>query len=135
MNVKLKCLDIDNQRRREIAEYFCENIQHPDIVLPIVNNQSSLIDNKSNVWHIYAIRHSHRNRLQKYLADNGVQTLIHYPIPPHKQLAYKDWNNLTFPITEKTHNEVLSLPISPVMDDSEVESVVQIINKFQVTDK
>ena len=134
LNVKLKHLDTDNQRRREIAQYYCENIKHPDIVLPIINNQSSIKTNQSHVWHLFVIRHPDRNRLQKYLADNGVQTLIHYPIPPHKQAAYKDWNNLTFLNTELIHKEALSLPISPVMNDSEVERVVQLINKFQINE-
>jgi len=132
LNVKIKHLNTENQRRREIAQYYCENIKHQDIVLPITKNQSSIMTDKSHVWHLFVIRHPHRNLLQKYFTANGVQTLIHYPIPPHKQGAYKNWNNLSFPITEKIHNEVLSLPISPVMTDSEVEKVVQIINKFQI---
>jgi dTDP-4-amino-4,6-dideoxygalactose transaminase len=130
LSVKLKRLDADNQRRREIAQYFCENIKNPDIILPITNNQSSIIHYKSHVWHIFGIRHPDRNRLQKYLADNGIQTLIHYPIPPHKQLAYKDWNNLSFPITEKIHDEVLSFPMTPVMKDEDVNRIVTVINKF-----
>ncbi|HEY5587808.1 MAG TPA: DegT/DnrJ/EryC1/StrS family aminotransferase, partial [Candidatus Paceibacterota bacterium] len=133
LSVKLKRLDNDNLRRRKIAQYYCENIKHPDIVLPIINDQSSVVDNKSNVWHVFTIRHTNRNNLQSYLTDKEVQTLIHYPIPPHKQKAYKDLNNLSYPITEQIHKEILSLPISPVMNDSEVERVVQIINKFQIS--
>jgi len=130
LNVKLKYLDTDNQRRREIAKYFCENIKHPDIVLPIINNQLSLINNKYHVWHIFIIRHFDRNRLQKYLSDNGIQTLIHYPIPPHKQKAYLEWNLLSFPVTEKIHNEVLSLPISPIITEDKLSFIVDLINKF-----
>jgi dTDP-4-amino-4,6-dideoxygalactose transaminase len=130
LRIKLKRLDTDNQRRREIAQYYFENITQPDISLPVINHTSSITNNVSHVWHIFIIRHSNRNLLQKYLKENGIQTLIHYPIPPHQQRAYKDWNYLSFPITEKIHQEVLSLPISPIMKDSDVEKVVQVINNF-----
>jgi dTDP-4-amino-4,6-dideoxygalactose transaminase len=79
---------------------------------------------------VFIIRTAEREKLQNYLTENGVQTLIHYPIPPHKQEAYKEWNNLSFPISEKIHEEVLSLPISPVMSDDEVTEIIQVINKF-----
>ncbi len=130
LSVKLKRLDKDNQRRREIVQYYCENIINPDIILPIINNSSSPINNKSHVWHIFIIRHYDRIRLQKLLEENGVQTLIHYPIPPHKQNAYKEWNHMSFPITEQIHQEVLSLPISPVMNNQEVQTIVKTINSF-----
>jgi dTDP-4-amino-4,6-dideoxygalactose transaminase len=136
LRVKLRRLDADNQRRREIAQYYCNNIKNPAFILPN-NSHSSLFtlhSSLSHVWHLFVIRTFHRDLLQAYLTDNGTQTLIHYPIPPHKQLAYKEWNEWSFPITEKIHHEVLSLPISPVMNDSEVESVVQIINKFKIAD-
>lgn len=126
LSVKLKHLDDDNQRRREIANYYLQNIKHPLIILPKGEGSNS------HVEHLFVIRHPERDVLQKYLADNGIQTLIHYPIPPNKQLAYKEWNNLSFPITDQIHREILSLPISPVMNDSEVERVVQIINKSQI---
>jgi dTDP-4-amino-4,6-dideoxygalactose transaminase len=85
----------------------------------------------SNVWHLFVIRHPQRDKLQHYLTEHGIQTLIHYPIPPHKQKAYKEWNNLSFPITEKIHNEVLSLPISPVMTEEEVLQVVEKVNEWK----
>jgi len=128
LNVKLKYLDKENQRRREIARYYIKNIKNSDIILPIVNNQSSIINNQSQVWHLFVIRTQKREQLQNYLQDNGIQTLIHYPLPPHKQQAYKEWNNLSFPITEKIHNEVLSLPMSPIMAKKEIERVVYIVN-------
>ncbi len=84
----------------------------------------------SHVWHLFIIRTKQRDKLQQYLLENRIQTLIHYPIPPHKQEAYKHWNNLSFPITEKIHKEVLSLPISPVMEINKIKGVVDIINKF-----
>ena len=130
LRVKLKRLDADNQHRREIAQYYIENIKNPAIILPIplslITHHSSL----SHVWHIFVIRSGQRDRLQQYLTDNNIQTLIHYPIPPHKQLAYAGWNNLNFQITEKIHDEVLSLPISPVLTKSDVEKIVFILNNY-----
>jgi len=128
LHVKLKRLDSDNHRRNEIAQYYCKNITNPEIILPVKNNISSIINHQFHVWHLFVIRYTNRDKLQKYLADNGIQTLIHYPIAPHKQLAYKEWNKLNYPITEKIHNEVLSLPMSPVMNNEEIEKVVDVIN-------
>ena len=128
--LKLKRLDTDNQRRREIAQYFCENIKHPDIVLPIIENQLSILNYKSHVWHLFVIRNTNRDKLQNYLTINDIQAIIHYPIPPHKQLAYNKWNGLNLPITEKIHNEVLSLPISPVLNNDEIHKIVNILNIF-----
>jgi len=134
LDIKLKYIDAENQRRREIAQYYCNNIKNPAFILPNNSNSSlfTLHSPLSHVWHLFVIRHPNHNDLQKYLEDNGIETLIHYPIPPHKQGAYKDWNNLSFPITEQIHKEVLSLPISPVMKDSEVERVVQVINESRI---
>ena len=124
LDVKLKYLDKDNQRRREIAKYYLENIRNPKIILP------KTYDEKSHVWHIFAIRTEERGKLQDYLKDNGIQTLIHYPTPPHNQDAYKEWNNMSFPITEEIHRTILSLPMSPVLTDSEVEKVVEVLNEY-----
>lgn len=122
LDVKLKYLDKDNARRREISKYYRENIKNPKIILPKVYNE------ESHVWHVFTIRTKNRDEFQQYLTDNGVQTIIHYPTPPHKQGAYSEWNNLSFPITEEIHNTILSLPISPVMTDDEVQKVVEIVN-------
>lgn len=131
LTVKLKYLPSDTQRRREIAQYYCEHIKNDKILLPLeANDQSSIINNHSHVWHLFVIRCAERDRLQQYLTDKGIQTLIHYPIPPHKQGAYKEWNLLEFPITDKIHNEVLSLPISPVLSDEEVKTVVEALNSY-----
>lgn len=133
LRVKLPRLDADNQRRREIAQYYCENITSPDITLPVDKDCFQLSTSNfqlDHVWHVFVIRHSRRDELQKYLADNGIQTLIHYPIPPHQQKAYEEWNELSYPITEQIHEEILSLPMSQVISDSEVEKVVEIINQF-----
>ncbi len=135
LKVKLPRLDDDNHRRREIAQYYIDNINNFLITLPKLNHESSILENKSAVWHLFVIRHPNRDELQQYFTDNSIQTLIHYPTPPHKQPAYKEWNEMNFPITEKIHQEVLSFPISPVMLDSEVDKVVQICNQFQIGKK
>lgn len=131
LRVKLPRLDADNQKRREIAQYYLENIKHPEIILPLTDYRLPVTGYLQHTWHLFVIRHPRRDELQKYLSDNGIQTLIHYPIPPHKQKAYKEWNQLSLPITEKIHNEVLSLPVSQVMTDNEVEEVVRVINGFE----
>jgi dTDP-4-amino-4,6-dideoxygalactose transaminase len=129
LRVKLPRLDLDNQRRREIAQYYLENIKHRDIVLPSL--QHPVPSSQEHVWHLFVMRYPCRDELQKYLADNGIQTLIHYPIPPHKQKAYINWNGLSMPITEQIHQEVLSLPISQVMPIHDVDKVVEIINQYK----
>lgn len=124
LDIKLKHLDSDNNKRREISKYYRENIKNSKIILP------ETYDEKSHVWHIFAVRTQNRDEFQKYLTEKGIQTIIHYPTPPHKQGAYKEWNKLSFPITEEIHNTILSLPISPVMTDSEIEKVVEVVNEF-----
>lgn len=124
LDIKLKHLDSDNNKRREISKYYRENIKNSKIILP------ETYDEKSHVWHIFAVRTQNRDEFQKYLTEKGIQTIIHYPTPPHKQRAYKEWNNLSFPITEEIHNTILSLPISPVMTDSEIEKVVEVVNEY-----
>lgn len=125
LDVKLKYLHDDTERRREISRKYRDGIDNPLVILPEV------VDEASHVWHLFVIRTEHRDALQKYLTEKGVQTLIHYPIPPHKQKAYKELNHLSLPLTEKIHNEVLSLPISPVMDDKEVAEVIRVVNSFR----
>ncbi len=128
LRVKLKRLDADNQHRREIAEYYLQNIQNPEFILPSYYDENVLVSN--HVWHLFVIRHPNRDRLQKYMTENGIQTLIHYPIPPHKQKAYKEWNYLNFPITEQIHHEVLSFPISPVLTVGETKLIVKAITNY-----
>ncbi|UEQ75485.1 DegT/DnrJ/EryC1/StrS family aminotransferase [Chryseobacterium arthrosphaerae] len=125
LDIKLKYIDNENKIRREISKRFINEIKNPAVILP-----EYPADENEHVWHVFVIRSERRDELQSYLTENGVQTLIHYPIPPHKQEAYKDWNNLSFPISEKIHAEVLSLPISPVMEEKEINTIIEIINKF-----
>lgn len=125
LNIKLKYIDKENDKRREIADYYIDSITNQKIVLPI-----NPINEKEHVWHLFVIRSEERDRLQSYLTDNNIQTLIHYPVPPHKQQAFVEWNNDCFPLTEKIHDEVLSLPISPVMTKDEILTVKEKINRF-----
>lgn len=126
LSVKLKYIDMETQKRRDIANYYLNNIKNDLIILPKIFQQPN-----THVWHLFVVRTSKRNELQEFLLQNNIQTLIHYPIPPHKQEAYKEWNHISFPISEKIHNEVLSLPISPLLTIDEVKYVVTIVNKFK----
>lgn len=125
LNVKIKHVLQENACRREIANYYCSHIKNSKVILP-----EQPVDPMEHVYHIFAVRTADRDALQSYLAENGIQTLIHYPLPPHKQICYKDWNNRSYPITEKIHREVLSLPMSAILTEDEVKTVVEIINKF-----
>jgi dTDP-4-amino-4,6-dideoxygalactose transaminase len=124
--VKLKYIQNDIEARREVANYYLENIKNPKIILPTVLHE------EGHVWHLFVIRTENRNELQQYLNENGIQTLIHYPIPPHKQKAYAAYSDLSFPITENIHEEVLSLPLSAVMAIEEVDKVVKVINNIDL---
>lgn len=124
LGVKLRHLDEDNARRKEIARYYIENIRNPQIIMPQV------ADWDAHVFHIFPVRCAKRDDLQRYLTEHEVQTIIHYPIPPHQQECYSEWNTLSFPVTERIHREELSLPISPVMTDEEVQQIVEILNKY-----
>ena len=126
LDVKLKHLDEDIAIRKEVAKYYIEHIANPQIILPAIN------DWDAHVFHIFTIRTKKRDELQKFLMENGVQTIIHYPIPPHKQECYREWNDLSFPITEQIHNEELSLPMSPVMTGDELKYVVSMVNKANI---
>ena len=124
LNVKLPQLDAENTIRRAIAKRFLAEVKNDKITLPFWN----LTDN--HVFHLFVIRTKNREELQQYLLENGIQTVIHYPIPPHQQKAFEFWNHLSFPITEKIHKEVLSLPISPVLTTDEVDFVISILNQY-----
>ncbi len=125
LNVKLKYLDVENIRRREIAKMYCSGIKNSKIILPIYPQYDS-----EHVWHLFIIRSENRYNLQDFLLKNNIQTLIHYPIPPHKQDCYPNLNHLNYPISEQIHNEVLSLPLSQVITDNEVNEIIEILNKY-----
>jgi dTDP-4-amino-4,6-dideoxygalactose transaminase len=130
LDVKLKYLDDENQRRREIAQYYCDNINNEKIIIPIVNSKLNIEHYLGHIWHLFVVRITERGKLQQYLTDNGIQTVIHYPVPPHKQDAYKELSNCKLFLTEKIHNEILSLPISPVISLSEAKYVTDVVNEF-----
>ena len=175
LDIKLKYLNAENQRRREISQYYHDHITNQEIILPLSKSMehgalsiehgiqckehgaksveyrarntdqklpnteyripnteyiTPITDYLGHVWHIFVIRNPQRDKLHQYLTEKSIQTLIHYPIPPHKQGAYKEFNNLRFPITEKIHTEVLSLPLSPVMTNAEIEKIVYAINLY-----
>lgn len=129
LNVKLKYLDQETQHRRHIAGLYLNGIKNPLIQLPLKEVNAETYT--QHVWHLFVIRSNQREALQQYLLNHGVQTLIHYPIPPHKQQAYKEWNNLNYPISEQIHDEVLSLPIGPTLSAVDAERVIALCNQFQ----
>lgn len=124
LNVKLPLLDEETALRREIANRYLSEIKNIKIILPTVFHQ------QEHVWHLFVVRTKDRDDLQHYLSENNVQTVIHYPIPPHKQEAYLELNALSYPISELIHSTVLSLPISPVMSKEEVDRIVEILNEY-----
>ena len=124
LSVKLKYLDADNAKRQLLAAYYYENINNPLITLPC------RIPDANNVYHQFPIFCLYRDALQQHLTEHGVQTLIHYPIPPHLQECYKQWNLLSFPITERIHAQELSIPMNQAITQQQAEQVVQAINSF-----
>ncbi|MDC3237181.1 DegT/DnrJ/EryC1/StrS family aminotransferase [bacterium] len=124
LRVKLTVLDADNKRRKQVARYYREHLKNDAVILPEVINA------EGHVFHLFVVLTSRRERMQQYLAGKGIQTLIHYPIAPHRQLAYRELHHLHYPITEKIQSEILSLPISPVMEQQEVAQVVEAVNSF-----
>ena len=124
LSIKLEHLDKDNRRRREIAQYYRNNIKNSKLTLP------QTYDEDSHVWHIFAVLVENREKFQNYLAQNNIQTLIHYPTPPHKQKCYKEYSDLSLQINEKIHNEIMSLPISPVLTNEEINRIVEVVNGY-----
>ena len=125
--LKLKRLDEDNEKRRKVAKAYSEGITNPLITLPTPSD-----DSLQNVWHIYPVRTPERDHLRQYLSENGIETMVHYPIPPHQQRAYSEWNDRTYRISERIHREILSLPMSPLMTDEEVLRVVEVLNTYSI---
>lgn len=125
LDVKLRHLDDDNNRRKQIAKQYYEGIKNPLIKWP------KILSDENNVFHIFPIFTERRDELQQYLKENEIGTIIHYPIPPHKQEAYKEWNNLSYPVTEAIHKTELSLPMSPCLTDEQVKYVIETINEWR----
>jgi len=124
LRVKLRGLDAEIELRRKVANEYLENIKNPDIILPHV------VDSQAHVWHLFVVRCKKRNALQTYLAEKGVQTLIHYPIPPHQQQAYKELGEDSYPISESIHREILSIPISSVLIEKNMYRIIKAVNNF-----
>lgn len=129
LDVKLKHLEDDNSRRKQIAKMYYEGIKNPAIKMP------SILPEENNVFHIFPVFTEKRDELQQYLKEKEIGTIIHYPIPPHKQAAYKEWNDLSFPVTEKIHVQELSLPMSPTLTDEQVQYVIKTINNWNLSNK
>lgn len=130
LNVKLPYLDQEIKHRREIANLYLKGIDNPHIQLPLAK-EIDTTDYEQHVWHLFVVRTEKRAELQKHLEANGIQTLIHYPVPPHKQQAYKEWHDLSFPITEMIHESVLSLPMGPTQSLDETQKVIAACNSFK----
>lgn len=126
LQVKLKYIDKETEKRREIAKKYLSAISNELISLPFCE------DENNHVWHLFTISTSHRDELQNWLLGHEIQTLIHYPIPPHKQKAYQEWNGDDYPVTEKIHQEIISLPLDPTMSEADIEYVIKAVNDFKV---
>ena len=124
LDVKLSHLDQDIELRKQVAKRYIAGIHNPKIILP------KIFDWQQHVFHLFPIRCVERDALQNYLTEKNIGTLIHYPIPPHKQECYAEWNNMVLPITEKIHNEELSIPMSPTMTVAQIDYVVQALNAY-----
>lgn len=127
LGVKLPTLDADNERRRAIAKRYIEGIDNPLIVEPVMPK-----DERQHVFYVFAIRCGYRAKLQEWLANEGIETIIHYPTPPHKQAALKEYADMILPVTEQIHREILSLPLNPLMSDADVERIIATINAFNI---
>lgn len=123
LDIKLKYLDKENARRKEIASLYINKVKNPKILIPNSGDRDC-------VWHIFPVLCAHRDELQKYLSEHGVETQIHYPIPPHKQKCYSEWSKLSFPITEQIHAQELSIPCNQAMTQKEVDTIIDLLNQF-----
>lgn len=130
LNVKLKYLDREIQHRRQIASMYLTGIQSDAIELPCM--PLDVTDHLQHVWHLFVIKSPYRTQLQQHFDQHAVQTLIHYPIPPHKQAAYAEWQQHSYPISEALHHTVMSLPISPSQSIEDTQKIIQICNQFKV---
>ncbi len=134
LSVKLKHLDTEIAHRRKVATAYLEGITNPLVTLPVSNSkanaQASALTCEESVWHVFVIRCEQREALQKHLLEQGIQTLIHYPIPPHQQQAYKEWNMDSYPVAEMMHEQVMSLPMGPTITYEQIAAVIKACNSF-----
>lgn len=130
LSVKLKYLDSEIESRRSVASLYCSSIENELLLLPCEDSESVLGD-ESHVWHLFVVKSGKRDDLARYMSDGGVSTLIHYPIPPHKQQAFSTMNAFSYPVTETIHSQVLSLPTGPVSEEEELNRVVELCNSFK----
>jgi dTDP-4-amino-4,6-dideoxygalactose transaminase len=131
LRVKLKYLDAEIQRRKKIAITYTQGIKNDKVLLPIQHLTLNIQNLSTHVFHLFVIRVQQREKFQSHLSNQDIQTLIHYPTPPHHQNAYKDWSEQSYPVTEFIHREVISLPISPVMTDEQVQAVINVVNSYE----
>ena len=124
LRVKLRYLDKEIEARRKVANQYLSGITNTAITLPVVS------DSFAHVWHLFVVSCEKRDKLANYLNEQGINTIVHYPIPPHHQQAYKEWQQYNLPITENLHKIVLSIPMSPVMNSSQIETTIDGINDF-----
>ncbi len=124
LSVKLKYLDIENKKRKVIAERYLSEIKNEKLDLPFFSEE------QDHVFHQFVVRTKKRDGLQQFLSEKGIETMIHYPVPPHKQKGYSEWNDRSYPITEQIHREVLSLPVNPVLTNEEIKYISNVINKY-----
>lgn len=124
LGVKLAHLDEENMLRRSVALDYIENVDNPLIVLPGQDYW------RNSVFHIFPVMCERRDELQEYLAENGVQTMIHYPIPPHRQQCYEEWAGMSLPVTEQIHARELSIPCNQVLEKREVLTIIELLNSF-----
>ena len=125
LDVKLKHLDADNEIRKQIAEQYISKIKNVRLILPQIS------DRDANVFHVFPVMAEDRNKLQEYLKEKGIGTIIHYPIPPHKQECYKEWNSLSFPLSEKIHEQELSIPLNPALLQNEIDYIIEVLNEWK----
>ena len=125
LRVKLRHLDTEISNRRRVGEQYLGRVVNPVVQLPEVGAR------ESHVWHLFVIRSEARDDLHQFLAESGIQTLIHYPIPAHQQKAFSIWKKNVYPLTESIHKEVLSLPMSPSLSETQVNLVAEAVNSFK----
>ena len=129
LSVKLQYLNREIARRQEIAQLYTKGIKNEKVQLPC-SAELAADQSESHVFHLYVVRTEQRDALARHLADNNIQTLIHYPIPPHQQQAYREWNQSSYPVSEMLHQQVLSLPMGPTMTNEQVNRVIEVVNSF-----